>query len=423
VEAATNRRRWWRGKRRSEIVGRPASIDEGDRREMLKRRRSRPLWLRWAYRYTGIFVYFLTLSLLVIAAAYAVPGATITLQPRVMPVEVSRQIVADPQLESVSRGGASVPGRILVSVKEWRAEVVPTSIVDVPDAPATGNVLFVNQSDQPVTIPAGTRVTTSAGTRIVFQTTSAAVAPPEVGATVEVEVVAIQPGPEGNVRVNQVNRIDGPLSVQLDVRNAEPLTGGVSRSERAVSEADHSRLRSQVLQQIQVLALGDMESQLTAQEFLARDSLRVRRIVHETYSHFPGEQTDLLILEIRAELHATAVDESQAISLVYETLADSVERDFELVPESLNFTSGEIIGVDGEGRVTFNMVGEGLMSARLNTNDLLDRITGQDVRVAQAYLYENLPLIDYPNIEVWPGWFGRVPYITTRIRTVTASVS
>jgi hypothetical protein len=305
-----------------------------------------------------------------------------------------------------------------LSVQEWQAEVETTGGVEVADSPAQGSVVIVNQIDQPVTVPEGTRVSTSGGSRVQFQITEDVEVPGIVGATVEAPITAIEPGLSGNVAVGRINRLGGPLSSQLDVRNLTVTTGGGVRVEPSVTEEDQQRLRSQVMQQLQVRALADMETMLTRSEFLARESLRVVNISQETYSHFPGEVSDRLTLEIRAELQATAVDQIQAVSMVYEELARSVSPGFELVPSSLNFTNGEVIGVDNEGRVTYEVEGEGVMAARLPEDALKEVIAGQDAATAASYLYEELPLSDYPVIKVWPDWFGRLPYLPVRIQTI-----
>ena len=410
-------RRWWRARRHRPSPGNPAKLDKDDLSEVRRRKAQRPIWQRWMLRYLAITIYIVTLAALIIAAAYAIPGATITLEPEVQSLQVVKQLVADPQLEEVERGGPSVPGRVLATVQEWDADVETTGTTEVPDARSQGRVIFVNQLDQPVTVPAGARVSTSAGRRIVFQTLAPVEVPGVVGGTVETNVVAVEPGDRGNVATNLINRVEGPLSLQLEVRNLEPLTGGGVRIEKAVTEADQERLRSQVLQQIQLLSLAELESQVDRQEFLARDSLRLVRILHETYSHFPGEQSDRLGLEIRAEFQATAVDETQATGLVYEAVAAAVEDGFRLVPESLSFSSGRVLGVDEEGRVTFEMAGEGRMAADLALSVPMRQISGQKLEPAMAYLYENLPLQEYPSARVWPGWFGRIPFLMVRVNT------
>ncbi len=412
-----SRRGWWRSRRRLDYIARPVQIEREDRREIERRKQARPKWRRWMVRYLAIVLYILTLAFLFVAAVYAIPGAVVTFKPELLPIFVTRQIVADPQLETVSFGGSSVPGRVLRSVQEWQAEVDTTGLIEVPDTPSRGSVVFINQIDRPVTIPAGTRVSTSAGQRVIFQTMETVKVPEGPGASAEVEVVAIEPGLEGNVSKNLVNRIEGSLSLQLQVRNLDSIEGGSVRPELAVSESDLERLKLQVMDQIEALALADMEDQLGDNEFLAADSLRVVHVFHETYSHFPGERTRKLAVDIRAAIEATAVDETQAVELIYDELRSAIATGYELVPDSLRFRSGNVLGVDTEGRVTFEMIGEGQLAARLGLDEEIERIAGREKGQAQAYLYERLPLRDYPSIQTWPNWFNRIPYLPVRIQT------
>jgi hypothetical protein len=110
------------------------------------------------------------------------------------------------------------------------------------------------------------------------------------------------------------------------------------------------------------------------------------------------------------------VDETQAVGLVYEELALAVRPGYELVPDNLSFRSGELLGVDGQGRVSFIMIGEGLIAARLHLDEPLQAIAGQETAVALAYLYEQLPLREYPTARILPDWFGRMPYLPVRIQ-------
>lgn len=430
--AEGGRRGWWRGRRGWHRPTRPGAIvqlgsggrslkslpDEADRREMYRRMTPRLGWQRWLWRYAGIMLFFLTLAVVFIGVAYSVPTATITLQPQVEALRVERQIVADPQLETVNFSGASVPGRLLVVAHEWQADVATTGTIDVPDAPARGRVVFVNLLDEAVAVPAGTRVSTSDGNNVTYQVIDSIEVPGVVGGTAEADIVAIESGPQGNANANLVNRIEGTLGLQLEVRNLEPVTGGAVRSVPAVSQSDQERLRSQVIQHLQALAIQEMEASLTENEFLARDSLRVISIYHETYSYFVGEQTDRLALEIRAELHGTAVDASQATDLVYQELVGSVGVGWELMPNSLVFRNGDVLGVDSQGRVSFVMIGEAQVAARLDLGGPITHVVGQDTEIALAYLNEQLPLRAYPAARVWPSWFDRLPYLPARIQTM-----
>lgn len=411
---AAERRRAWRRVRR-QLLPAPG-LHEDDRREVYRRQAPVPLWRRWLWRYAGILLFFTVLTGLVVGILYALPAATLVLKPRLEPIQVSRQIVADPQLDSVNFSGASVPGRRLVVTTVWRADVETTGAIEVPDAPARGRVVFANRLAEPVTVPAGTRVTATAGQLLTFQTIAPVEVPPVIGGTAEADVVAVIPGPDGNVAANAVNRIEGPLALQLEVRNLDPLDGGAMRLVRAVTEADQARLRAQVLQQLQTLAEAEMTGLLADNEFLARDSLRIVRVDEETFSYFVGEQADRLALEMRTEVQATAVDASQAVGLVYEALAAAVRPGYELVAESLTFRGGDVFGVDNQGRVSFAMIGEGYAAARLNLEGPLQVAAGQPTALALAYLDQQLPLREYPTVRIRPDWLGRFPYLPVRIR-------
>jgi hypothetical protein len=274
----------------------------------------------------------------------------------------------------------------------------------------------VNQLAQGAIIPAGTRVSTSDGSNVTFQTLEEVSLAEAVGSTAEVEVIAEEPGPEGNVAANLVNRVEGSLDLQVEVRNLEPMEGGALRETAAVSAEDQERLRAQALQFLQAVALANMEAELTEREFISKDTIRVINVLDETFSHDVGEQTAELTLAMRAELQGTAVDTTVASGLAFESLGQAVPAGFTLVPDSIRFSSGSVVAVDDSGRVTFSMIGEGIVAANLALEGPITAVTGQPPETAAAYLYQNLPLRAAPTLNIWPVWFDRVPYLATRIQ-------
>lgn len=429
VKQAEGSRRWRRARRLRRRPTRPggsvrladgwrySSLPSADDRAAVHRRiRPRPPWARWLSRYFAVIFFSVAVTLLAIALLYTLPGATLVLQPETRPVNVEVQIVADPQLETINLSGASAPGRLLVSTNEWRAAVETTGLAGVPDGRAAGSVVFVNLLDQPVTVPAGTRLSTSAGERIIFQVVSDVEVPAGVGSTVEADIVAVEPGEQGNVAAFLINRIEGSLANRLQVRNLEELEGGTDRMVSAVTEADLERLHAQVMQYLFDLALADMETDLAEDEFLATDSLRLARVYEETYSHFAGDRADQVTLELRAEIHGTAIQAEQAYELVYVALLESVEPGFELVPRTVRLEQGELVGVDGEGRVSFLLRGEALTAATLDLEPAIAAVAGQEKETALSFLEDRLPLSERPNITIRPEWFNRLPYLPVRIQ-------
>jgi hypothetical protein len=139
-------------------------------------------------------------------------------------------------------------------------------------------------------------------------------------------------------------------------------------------------------------------------------------VISEEYSNQVGEQTAQVSVEMEAVLQGTAVDTTAASGLVYEALAGQVTSGFTLVPESIRFGEAEVVSADEAGNVTFLLSGTGAAATDLALDEALVTITGQETKIAAAYLYENLPLTAVPTVQVWPLWVNRVPYLPRRIQ-------
>ncbi len=430
-QAEKGRFRWWLARRQlrrpprifssADLNGmqRYASMqDEADRRTVHRRLRPQKPWRWWLARYLALLALLLAITALAIAGIYAGPSARIVLRPTTQELQVSVQIVADPQLESDNASGSSVPARLLAANPTWRATVESTGSTQIPDGRAGGTVTFFNLLDQAVTVPAGTRVTTSAGVRVFYQLMANVEVPAGVGASAEGQVIAIEPGAQGNIGELLVNRIEGSLGTRLGVRNLEAMEGGSNRVVKAVTEADIGRLREQVLQHLHALAKAEMEAALLPDEFLAQDSLRIVTIYEETLSQFAGDRADQVTMEMRAELHGTAVQSSQAFELVNAALVAATEPGFAILPDTVRVEPGAPLGVDDQGRVSLLLSGKALTVAQLDAGPAIAAVAGQERELGLAYLFEQLPLATAPEAEVWPAWFQRLPYLPARIQTL-----
>lgn len=409
-------RPWWLP-RRARRVGAPTRLTDGDRAAMHRRLTPPPRWWYYLNRYAAIIVFGITLAILVTAGYYLLPSARITLRPQVQPIAIALTVVADPRFTEATASGATVPGRLLVAVEKWRATVATTGYSAQPIAPARGVATFVNRVPQTTTVPAGTRISTSTGERIIFQTLETVEVPPQIGGEIDVPIVALEPGTQGNLPAERINRIEGSLAPLLGVRNLFPTTGGAVEYVRAVTADDRDRLRAHVEETLFTLARATLGNQAAADELLVNDSIRLIAVYEQTFSHFVGEATDQLTLEMRAELHGTAISEQPALELVDQAFTQALPEGFALQPETVERGIGRLLGVDSEGRVSLEIVGRANAVARIRLAEPLRAITGQEILVAQAYLDQTLPLRAFPEVEVWPPGFARVPYVMARIST------
>ena len=367
----------------------------------------------------GIFL--IVVGVLLLGAYLIVPGAKVVLMPASEVVSVAVPLTASPAVETADVEQLLLPARIVEVRVEDRAQIPTTGTKDAPDAPATGTVVFINRSAVSVTVPKGTAVSTSAGTTIRFFTLEDVTLPPEVGSIARVGVQAAEPGPIGNVGVNLINRVEGPMAVKVRVTNDEPTGGGTVKQVGMVTPADKERLRALLLQQLQQKAYAAMTEELGESKFVPAESLQVELILVENYDKFVEEVADTLGLEMRIVVSGVVIDEADAEPLMLEMLHSQVRGGFDLLLETIHLQRGHVIGVRQEDRaVQFIMEGTGVMAAHLDVSLIQEAIRGQTVESALDYLRTNVPLRAEPQVTLSPEWLPerRIPWLPLRINVI-----
>jgi hypothetical protein len=359
-----------------------------------------------------------------------VPSATVTLTPAAAQVNASAQITADPSVKAVDVENRLIPAiRLRVPIDDT-STVETTGEKPLGDALSTGSVVFVNQKQDAVTIPAGTTVTTSAGTPIQFRTTKEAQLSGGIGFQIEVPIEALpaSAGDAGNVGIGMINTIIGPLAGRLTVRNLAPTTGGSSQTQRVVAAADKDRLVEIVRQQLQSRAYVEMKPRLTQTQFIIPETIRIaeERDDWKTFSAKEGDTADSLSLNMHAVVEAVVVDQQFGQQITLAQMSNQVGRGQYIKPESISYEMGGVDSVDDQtGRITFSMSGSGQVAALIDPETLKQKLAGMTLNDAQAYLIGNVTLQQntLPQITLSPDWFGRMPILANRITVLLQDAS
>jgi hypothetical protein len=409
--------RWpWQPLQKFGTVQPPKPPDPGDLREMHRRTRPRPVWQQWLNRLGNLTLFVFALVFLGVATVYVAPGATVTLHPDTRDLTVTALVVGDPSVEVADYDAGVIPARVIRVEVGWRSSAATTGTTDVPDAAATGTVVFINQQALPITVPSGTIVRTSSGTTIRFRTTRPVDVPGARGATAEAPILALDAGPLGNVEANLINQIEGALALQLRVRNLAPTQGGGIRQARSVTQADLDRLRAQVLQQLFQLSKAEIANWMTESEFLAEESLTLFSVLEEDYNGYVGEQADAVEMRMTALIQGFVVDTTEGYGVVYTTLTNETPPGYRLLPETIiPPRRGEVLQVDEQGRITFLMQGRATIAAVVDVDLVTETIRGQPVDQAGAWILTHVAVRREPEFDIWPAWLGRLPYLPVRI--------
>jgi len=416
----------WRGKRA------PRWSLRRQRRPRPPNRRKVPLWRRMR-RFRrgdgGCGEQFVSLLLILgtAAAVYGlifgiVPTATVTLVPSIQPIQTEMQVVVSRDVTDVDFQTGRIPAKFIQVQVEDKGQVPTTGKRDAPDSLAIGNVVFINQLSQPVTVITDTIVSTSLGTVARFRTTEAVELPAAIGATGTVPIEALEPGSGGNVDANLINKIEGFAALQVRVVNPEPTSGGGFRQIGAVTNADKTRLRSLLLQQLQQRALAEIQKDLEEEERVLPETIQVDAILAENYDQFMGEPAEFLGLEMRALVSAMVYDERHVRAQVFRALGSAVPSGFHLVNGSQALEATGLVGVQPEEQtVLLTASATGMSVAVIDQTDVYQTIQGRKADLAQLTLSQTLPLAAPPDIQLGPdwmeqmGWLERIPQLSPRI--------
>ncbi len=349
---------------------------------------------------------------LLIAIALFVPSARIELSPFAQLVETTLQLRADPGINRLNRAEAAVPAKKIRMELSGKGSIPTSAQKYVPDQKASGTVVFINKTAQEVTIPPGTVVSTSTGENVKFTTVNTVTLPAFFQSQAEAEIVAVDPGPQGNVGAYLINRVEGVLAFKVQVYNPSPTSGGTLKPVNVVTREDKERLKALVLQNLHQEAYHAFLNQLAADSFLIPQTITLVP-VQESYDHFVDEAADQLSLELKVLAVALTVNKGDLKALATEALSAQVPAGYELLKEEMVFESMEAQEV-GEGKYMVKLKVRVPAVARIDKGEVQDEVRGLPIPKAMEKL-KTLPLQQEPYIEVSPSWFGRLPWLPFRI--------
>jgi hypothetical protein len=354
-----------------------------------------------------------------VVAFLFLPSAEITITTRMERIgPVPLEVRADPGVTSPDPGSATVPAERLtfdVAVSDTFA----TTGVRVEEEAATGRVTF--RSKDPIsenTIPRGATVATPNGIR--FRTTAAVTIPKAtiVGLTIvpgeaSVGIVAVQPGPEGNVEPNAITVIPGGEDPTFtEVRNPQATTGGVREEFPQVSQeevdAAIEQLRGGLDAEFQ--SILDDPARVPAGLTAFRETAALGDALPTTDpATLVGTEVPEFTLGLATTGTVIAVDEAPIEAIARERITAEVDEGYELVDGSIEVEPGEPF-VDGE-TITFPVTARASEIRVLDEATLREAIKGKPIGQARQIL-EPYGIVD---VRVWPDWVTAIPTLDSRL--------
>jgi hypothetical protein len=351
------------------------------------------------------------LALLSIAAVL-LPGADLALTPQSRTQEISIDVKADPDIQSVYISGL-VPSRNTSVIVEGRDHLTASGSTMIPVQPAQGNILFTNLTDTDVRIPSGTIVRTL-DRDIRFETLKTGTVTAGSGLTVTLPIRALEPGVIGNLPKDSLVALEGILGTQLTVTNPRATSGGKDLRSPAPSQSDRNQLKARLLEALRKEALDEVKSGLPAGDVLLPGTLTLGQTLEETFEPAETQPADQLDLSMRLEFTVQVVSNKDLRELAESALNANLSKDFSPWPDTLQIKN-TAISADSATPTEWKMIASRRIMAKLPETEAVKLALGLSPVQAKDRLASALPLGAPPKILLTPAWWPRMPILPFRI--------
>lgn len=355
----------------------------------------------------GILV--MTLFILLLFIATLIPTADVYLTP----VEELPSFILEQQIDFSSSANPLDTGALRQEtvIVEGNLRGPTSGLVEIPIGFAEGEVVFSNQTDGTVTVPAGTILLTEDGSGLQFVTLGSIEIGSEEGAEETVKVRAALPGSGSNVGGENIQLVDGKLAELVSVRNPEEFTGGTEESHSAVTSSDLIELRDALTRELLQQAEEILSSELSATEELLPDSWRTVRIMNDVASDAVGDAVDTTSIEMSFEASVIIMDKQKIERVILDESASHIPDGHVSIPGTQ-----EIITITSEfdsenGKQIISIQVEQRSRPLWDPGEIIALIKLKPVDNAENILVTQYDLEQVPQIISKPAWLPILPWL------------
>ena len=345
------------------------------------------------------------------------PSAQITLTPDTYIQEIIIPIQASASAARVSLSGV-LPIRMTSAIVEGRDSLPTTGSVQIPEHYAAGRVTFTNLTDQAVTLPAET-VVSSPESGVRYATDRAGRVPAGPGQMLSLLVTALAPGSAANLPSDRIQAIEGALGVNLTVTNPEPISGGREVSTPAVTPLDQSRIHNRLIAALRENALAEIQAALSPDDLLLSPLPSLARTLEESYDPPESQPASQINLALRLEFQIPTVSGEDLRSLAASVLDANLPEGYLAVPDTLEIEHLTDPDLGDDSTARWQLRARRTIQARLTPDQAIHLALGVSPTKARQRLMQNLTLSNPPGILLRPSWWPITPLLPIRISVIS----
>ena len=351
--------------------------------------------------FTGILLTSLVAGIAVVILFGVLPVMKVSVQPQVVQQAQDLEIIIDPTVKTVDLSRRLVPGEILQQRVEVVGSMPASGGKKVGRDKARGEIMFISQNPQPVSIPRGTIVFSNNNIR--FATDQDVQVPALSLGTAKVGVTAVDAGPAGNVDARALVRLENIPNITP--RNDRPIAGGTDRDGKVVTADDVAKLKEQLQGRAREQALAELYARAGGDRSLVQQSVRLRP---EGEAFDPAVDAEAEQVNGRFAVVASAVVfvNNDFNTLVQQTFLATAGTGFTLPFSQLGVGTPEVLGVD-DNKVRIRTKSTAGLVKQINGEDLVEKLRWKSPAEARAILTRTDGVSGAPRIDLSPDWAPR----------------
>ncbi len=360
--------------------------------------------------FTGLLLTTFLAGFMAVLLFGVLPVMRVNVAAQTVPRQREVEITVDPTVKEADLGRRLIPGEVL----QQRVEVVASRPSSgsrlVGRDRARGEVVFVSQHPQPVSLPRETILVANNGVR--FKTDLDVQVPAFSVGLARVGVTAADPGTPGNVDARQITRVELPAQPpgappiqNLTARNDRPTTGGTDREVQAVTADDLAKLREQLEIRAREQALAELYARAGAERSLVQQSVRLRP---DGDSFEPGVDAEAQQINGRLTVVATATvfTNAEFNGMVQKTFLSEAGPGFDLPIGQLGVGTPQFVAANNQ-QIRLKTASEAMLVRQVDPDVLAEQLRGASVSEARSLLGRREELAANPRIDLSPTWAPR----------------
>lgn len=355
----------------------------------------------------------------IIASYFMFLKATIALTVNPKIKEQSKNVLFS-TTEATNPENNIIKGEFITVSEEGSTSTAATGKKDIGTS-AKGSVTIFNSSNESITIPAGTTITSSndlefkLDNSINLASASSSVDPVTLiktikPSTVNANITANQLGKESNLPSGNKFTVSNFDNTDVLAKNDNPFSGGTTKVVTVASKNDSTKLEADIIKQLENQAKEDLQKQLGTNKVL------LPKLISETLGKKSlnvkiGDETNQVTLTGTVEYQGIAYDKDDLVSFSKSLLSKDVSSNQEIDYNNLKTSVLDVKNKNNE-EIEASLNIKALLLPKIDEKKLVRNIKGKSFKITQELFYK-LPQVANVSIKLSPN----LPFLPKKLPT------